>query len=73
MSVPGTHLREMERCRIEALIAEALSEDLGEVGDVTSTATIPSHARGAARLVAPSRRACWRVWRLSSAWLPSLS
>jgi nicotinate-nucleotide pyrophosphorylase (carboxylating) len=52
LSVPGTHLREMERCRIEALIAEALSEDLGEVGDVTSTATIPSHARGAARLVA---------------------
>ena len=38
----------------DALIAQALAEDLGQMGDITSTATIPSHARGAARLVARS-------------------
>jgi len=36
------------------LIAEAILEDLGQVGDITSTATIPSHARGGACLVARS-------------------
>ena len=46
--------RERAAQRSTCLIAEALAEDLGQVGDITSTATIPSHARGAARLVARS-------------------
>lgn len=36
----------------EALIALALSEDLGQRGDLTAEATIPSEATGAARFVA---------------------
>lgn len=42
------------RCNLEALLPLALAEDLGQVGDITSAATIPSQARGAARLVARS-------------------
>ena len=34
------------------LLDLALEEDLGQVGDITSTATIPSHAKAAARFVA---------------------
>ena len=41
--------RELRNAR--TLISLALNEDLGEVGDITTTATIPSHARGAAVLV----------------------
>jgi len=44
----------MERRNALMLIAEALREDLGDVGDITSKAMIPSHARGTARLVARS-------------------
>ena len=44
----------MEQRNVEALIALAMAEDLGQVGDLTSMATIPSRARGAARLVARS-------------------
>jgi nicotinate-nucleotide pyrophosphorylase (carboxylating) len=36
----------------DALLAMALAEDLGQVGDMTSAATIPSKARGNARFVA---------------------
>ncbi|MHB1560827.1 MAG: carboxylating nicotinate-nucleotide diphosphorylase [Isosphaeraceae bacterium] len=42
------------RRNLEVLLPLALAEDLGQVGDITSAATIPSQARGAARLVARS-------------------
>jgi nicotinate-nucleotide pyrophosphorylase (carboxylating) len=45
---------DVERGDLEALLPLALAEDLGEVGDITSAATIPSQARGAAHLVARS-------------------
>jgi nicotinate-nucleotide pyrophosphorylase (carboxylating) len=45
---------EVERGNLEALWPLALAEDLGQVGDITTTATIPGHARGAANLVARS-------------------
>ncbi len=45
---------ERERQNLEFLIAAALEEDLLERGDITSLATIPANARGAARLVARS-------------------
>jgi nicotinate-nucleotide pyrophosphorylase (carboxylating) len=45
---------ERERRNVNALIAQALAEDLGQKGDITSAAIIPSHARGSARLVARS-------------------
>ena len=54
MCGPHDLFGERERRDADALIALALAEDLGQVGDITSTATIPSHARGAARLVARS-------------------
>jgi nicotinate-nucleotide pyrophosphorylase (carboxylating) len=54
MCVPCCQFGERERRAVDLLIAQALAEDLGEVGDITSTATIPSHARGGARLVARS-------------------
>src|SRR5438132_7047190 len=43
-----------ERSNAATLIDLALAEDLGQVGDLTATATIPSQARGAARFVARS-------------------
>ena len=45
---------ERERQNLEFLIAAALEEDLLERGDITSLATIPANARGAARLIARS-------------------
>jgi nicotinate-nucleotide pyrophosphorylase (carboxylating) len=54
MEVPRAEFGERERRNALTLIAMALTEDLGAVGDITSTATIPSHAVGAARLVARS-------------------
>jgi nicotinate-nucleotide pyrophosphorylase (carboxylating) len=45
---------EPERRNLEALLPLALTEDLGEVGDITSAATIPAQAMGAANLVARS-------------------
>jgi nicotinate-nucleotide pyrophosphorylase (carboxylating) len=45
---------ELERRNLETLVALALAEDLGERGDITSTATIPGQARGSAILVARS-------------------
>jgi nicotinate-nucleotide pyrophosphorylase (carboxylating) len=41
-----------ERRNAETLIDLALAEDLGQVGDITATATIPDHARGSGRFVA---------------------
>ena len=35
-----------ERRNADMLLDLALEEDLGQVGDITSTATIPSHAEG---------------------------
>ena len=43
-----------ERANAAALIELALVEDLGEAGDLTSAATIPSQARGSARFAARS-------------------
>jgi nicotinate-nucleotide pyrophosphorylase (carboxylating) len=43
-----------ERANASTLIDLALAEDLGRVGDLTATLTIPSRARGAARFVARS-------------------
>jgi nicotinate-nucleotide pyrophosphorylase (carboxylating) len=43
-----------ERQCADTLIALALAEDLGQVGDLTSTATIPSDAEGAGAVVARS-------------------
>ncbi len=41
-----------EHANARALVALALSEDLGEAGDVTASATIPPEAIGSARFVA---------------------
>jgi nicotinate-nucleotide pyrophosphorylase (carboxylating) len=41
-----------ETANAATLIDLAIAEDLGQVGDLTGTATIPSHAQGAARFVA---------------------
>ena len=54
MCDPQYRFGERERRNVDVLIAQALAEDLGQIGDITSTAIIPSHARGAARLVARS-------------------
>ena len=54
MGVPQTQLTDKERRNVADLIALALAEDLAQVGDITSTAVIPSQARGVARLVARS-------------------
>jgi nicotinate-nucleotide pyrophosphorylase (carboxylating) len=54
MCDPQYRFGERERRNVDVLITQALAEDLGPIGDITSTAIIPSHARGAARLVARS-------------------
>jgi nicotinate-nucleotide pyrophosphorylase (carboxylating) len=56
MSHPRTNFGygEVERSNLEALLPMAMAEDLGEVGDITTMATVPSQARGAAHLVARS-------------------
>jgi nicotinate-nucleotide pyrophosphorylase (carboxylating) len=43
---------DLERRNAEGLIELALTEDLGQAGDITSAATIPREALGRARLVA---------------------
>jgi nicotinate-nucleotide pyrophosphorylase (carboxylating) len=45
---------EGERRNLEALLPMAMAEDLDQVGDITTAATIPGEARGAAVLVARS-------------------
>jgi nicotinate-nucleotide pyrophosphorylase (carboxylating) len=54
MSSSRYQFGERERRNVEALLAMAIAEDFGQVGDITSTATIPSQAMGAGRLVARS-------------------
>jgi nicotinate-nucleotide pyrophosphorylase (carboxylating) len=52
---PGPYrFGEEERRCLDGLIAAALAEDLGQAGDITSTAVIPGAATGGARLVARS-------------------
>ena len=48
------HFGEAERRNVEALLSLAIAEDLDQIGDITLTATIPSQASGAGRLVARS-------------------
>jgi nicotinate-nucleotide pyrophosphorylase (carboxylating) len=50
----GYQFGEREWHDADDLIARALAEDLGTGGDITSTATIPSRARGSARILARS-------------------
>jgi len=50
---------ERERRNVNVLIAQALAEDLGQKGDITSAAIIPSHARGSARLGGAVGRGFW--------------
>ncbi len=44
-----------ETANATTLIDLALAEDLGQIGDITASATIPSQARGAARFVARTK------------------
>ena len=52
MSGSRFHFGEAEARNAGTLIDLALAEDLGQVGDITTTATIPSQARGRAHFVA---------------------
>jgi nicotinate-nucleotide pyrophosphorylase (carboxylating) len=52
MSSSRYQFGEREQRNLEALLAMAIAEDFGQVGDITTTATIPSQARGIGRLVA---------------------
>jgi nicotinate-nucleotide pyrophosphorylase (carboxylating) len=52
MSFPLHSFGVPEQQNLEFLVARALAEDLGLLGDITSKATIPAAALGAARLVA---------------------
>jgi nicotinate-nucleotide pyrophosphorylase (carboxylating) len=57
MSGPGrsrSDFGESERRNADVLIAQALAEDLGDRGDITSIATVPSHAHAVASIVARS-------------------
>jgi nicotinate-nucleotide pyrophosphorylase (carboxylating) len=73
---------EREEQSLELLVASALVEDLGGGGDLTSEATIPGDAQGAAWIVARSpgvlaglpavERLC-REFELDSPWKPKLA
>jgi nicotinate-nucleotide pyrophosphorylase (carboxylating) len=72
---------EREQQNLQFLIAIALAEDLGQRGDITSEATIPPDARGAARLVArssgvlaglPAVEFLSRKLDLNSIWTPKM-
>jgi nicotinate-nucleotide pyrophosphorylase (carboxylating) len=52
MSASPCEFGDSEERNADLLIAQALAEDLGAPGDITSTAIIPGHARGAASIVA---------------------
>jgi nicotinate-nucleotide pyrophosphorylase (carboxylating) len=52
MNLSRLNFGDLERRSAEVLIGLALGEDLAQVGDVTSTAIIPSQACGSARFVA---------------------
>ena len=72
---------EAEARNADTLIALALEEDLANIGDITGTATIPCHARGAARFVAqapgtlaglPVVASLVRHFQLDFQWTPRL-
>jgi nicotinate-nucleotide pyrophosphorylase (carboxylating) len=72
----------LEHQNLEFLVDRALEEDLGSEGDITSRATIPADARGAARLVArvsgvlaglPAVEHISRKFELASGWRPHLT
>jgi nicotinate-nucleotide pyrophosphorylase (carboxylating) len=78
MSLPRDSFGVPEQRNLEFLVARALEEDLGSRGDITSAATIPADARGAARLVArsggvlaglPAVLLLARKFELHSGWL----
>ena len=52
------HFGEAERRNVEALLSLAIAEDLDQIGDITSTATIPSQARARGGWWR-GRPACW--------------
>ena len=52
MTSPAPPFGPAERRNAEILLALALEEDLGKMGDLTARVTIPAEARGAARFVA---------------------
>ncbi|OJW17093.1 MAG: nicotinate-nucleotide diphosphorylase (carboxylating) [Planctomycetales bacterium 71-10] len=52
MPRPDPGFGDAERANARQLIRMALAEDLGDRGDLTTTAVIPASARGSARLVA---------------------
>jgi nicotinate-nucleotide pyrophosphorylase (carboxylating) len=54
MSLSRYEFGDRERRNGEALIAMAIAEDLGQVGDITSTSTILSEALGSGQIVARS-------------------
>ena len=73
---------EAEGRAADVLIGMALAEDLGQVGDITSMATIPARARGTARFVAradgvvsgmPVVRRLLDQFELGGAWKPELA
>ena len=83
MSVSRLDFGDRERHTADVLIAQALAEDLGELGDITSKATVPSHARATASVRGPiagragrsaRRRATWSAeFEMASSWQPHLA
>jgi nicotinate-nucleotide pyrophosphorylase (carboxylating) len=82
MSASRHSFGEREQQNLEFLIAAALQEDLGQRGDITSQATIPGNARGAARLVArssgvlaglPALELLARKFEQNAIWTPSMT
>ena len=82
MSVSRDSFREPEQQNLEYLVVQALVEDLAQPGDITSKATIPPGARGAARLVArspgvlaglPAVELLSRKFELGAGWQPHCS
>jgi nicotinate-nucleotide pyrophosphorylase (carboxylating) len=82
MSVPHGSFGAKEQQNLEFLVARALEEDLGSEGDITSRATIPADAMGAARLVArspgvlaglPAVLLLCREFEIQSGWRPHLA
>ncbi len=73
---------DVEQRNLEFLVVQALDEDLGQSGDITSNATIPDDARGRARLVArspgvlaglPAIELLSRKFELGAGWQPQMA
>ena len=82
MSASRHAFGEREEQNLEFLVARALAEDLGQRGDITSEATIPDDARGAAWIVArsagvlaglPAIELLSTKFDLNSLWKPKLA